>query len=45
MTVTEVASGETVTVYNQSPATKGLFNNVWSNKKNWTSTITASTYR
>ena len=32
MTVTEVASGETVTVYNQSAATRGLFNNVWSNE-------------
>lgn len=32
LTVTEVASGETVTVYNQSPATRGQFNNVWSNE-------------
>ena len=32
MTVTEVSSGETVTVYNQSPATRGQFNNVWSNQ-------------
>jgi hypothetical protein len=32
ITVTEVASGQSVTVYNQSPATRGLFNNVWSNQ-------------
>jgi hypothetical protein len=32
ITVTEVASGQTVTVYNQSPATRGHFNNVWSNE-------------
>ncbi len=31
-TVTEVASGKTVTVYNQSAATRGLFNNVWGNQ-------------
>ena len=32
LTVTEVASGERVTVYNQSPATRGQFNNIWSNQ-------------
>ena len=32
ITVTEVASGQTVTVYNQSAATRGLFNNVWGNQ-------------
>jgi hypothetical protein len=32
ITVTEVASGETVTVYNQSPATRGQFKNVWANQ-------------
>jgi hypothetical protein len=32
ITVTEVASGETVTVYNQNPATRGQFRNVWSNQ-------------
>ena len=32
LTVTEVTSGQTVTVYNQSPALKGLFNNVYSNQ-------------
>ena len=32
MTVTEVSSGETVVVYNQSAATRGQFNNVWSNQ-------------
>ena len=32
ITVTEVASGRTVTVYNQSPATRGQFRNVWSNE-------------
>lgn len=30
--VTEVSSGEKVTVYNQSPATRGQFRNVWSNE-------------
>jgi len=32
LTVTEATSGQTVTVYNQSPATKGLFKNVYSNQ-------------
>jgi Carboxypeptidase regulatory-like domain len=31
LAVTEVASGQAVTVYNQSPATKGQFDDVWSN--------------
>jgi len=32
LTVVEAASGKEVTVYNQSAATRGLFNNVWSNE-------------
>src|SRR5438094_1481145 len=32
LTVTEVSSGKQVTVYNQDPATKGKFDNFWSNR-------------
>jgi len=31
LSVTEATSGQAVTVYNQSAATKGLFDNVWAN--------------